>query len=233
MLFTQCLQYANFPLFSLQLTTQSAFRDMGWHKDTRSDGCEHTPNLSSRLKAFPPLCLFIQRCDILPWHVIKKCPRFWGSDSHCLQMSSRDRSRRGCSMMSWCWVMRVNLAPRGRGLQNFLLWHDGSSLVCPCPPLTAGHHFLNWAWPRARPSGTRRKHNVPLSGSDNPSVLTQSILAHFLFLSLALFLHLPCRGDRGIWDYLCGRVHNQAGKRSSSFSLPSAPPEWLPFAPLH
>lgn len=52
----------------------------------------------------------------------------------------------------------------------------------------------------SRPWDTRGKHSVPPAGSDHPFVPTQSILAQFLFLSLALFLHLPCqkRGDRGV-----------------------------------
>lgn len=193
---------------------------MGWHKDTRSDECEHTPDPSSRLKAFPPPCLFIQRCDILPWHVIKKCPRFWGSDFHCLQMSSRGRSRRGCRMRSWCWIMHVNLAPRGATQRHPVAWGEQpSQCIHVLPRLQAPPSDLSLTEGSvaSRPSDTRRKHSVPLSGSDNPFVLTQSILAHFLFLSLDLFLHLPCRGGRGIWDNLCGRVHRQPGKRSSSF----------------
>ena len=155
---------------------------MRWHKDTRSDACEHTPNASSRLKAFPPPCLFIQRCDILPWHVIKKRPRFWGSDSHCLQMSSGDRSRRGCRMMSWWWVMRVNLAPwvgwgggrrRGGG--------GGCSLLRALPWLPREGRVAS------PPLDTRWQHSIPLSGSANPLSWLNQLWPTFCFLVLLYF----------------------------------------------
>lgn len=155
-------------------------------------------------------------------------------------MSRRDRSSRGCRMMSWCWIMRVNLTPRGWGggqrtsscglmeaawcihvfprLQAALCLAEGSSSVTSPP------------W------DTRGKHSVPPSGSDSPFALTQSILAPFLFLSLALFLHLPCqrRGDRGSQrGSQRGQWFRQPGKRSSSFPRPSTPSELLTFAPLH
>lgn len=229
------------PLFhSLACSLQLKVRSETWGgTKTHAQMNAHThPTLARGLKHFHPRAFFIQRCDILPWHVIKKCPRFWGSDSHCLQMSSRDRSRRGCRMMSWCWITRVNLAPReGGGHRTYSSRGMMGAARCihVLPWLQALLFYLSLTEGSVapRPWDFRGKHSVPLSGSDNPFVLTQSILAHFLFLSLALFLHLPCRGDRGIWDNLCGRVHRQPGKCSSSFSLPSAPPEWLPFAPLH
>lgn len=95
--------------------------------------------------------------------------------------------------------MRVNLTPLGGEGEsdNFLLWPDGSSLVDPCPSPGCRRHRLSEPGRGARsrlvPGTPGGKHSVPPAGSDYPFVLTQSILAQFLFLSLALFLHLPCQ----------------------------------------
>lgn len=142
-------------------------------------------------------------------------------------MRSRDRSRRlqneellldhACKLCSsgGGWVGGMGRDGEEGG-QNFLLWHDGSSLVGPCPPLAAG--------PRAGgPEETGGEHALPRSGSAHPFVWTQSVLAHFR--GLAPFLHLPRRGDGRMWDNLCGRAPRPPGNGFSF--LPPAPPEGL------
>lgn len=119
-LFTQRLQYATFPLYSLQLTTHSTCTDTQAYKDTHMRALRwmqtHT-NLAQGLKPFLPLAwVFQQRCDILPWHVIKKCHRFWGSDFHCSLPPNGQKGRRQgrVGMMNWCWTKRANSTPQGR-----------------------------------------------------------------------------------------------------------------------
>lgn len=220
------------PLFhslacSLQLKVHSETWG-GTKMHTCSDECEHTPIPSLRLKAAPP-CLFIQRCDILPWHVIKKCHRFWRSDFHCLQMSRRGQKqpRLQNDELVLDHACKLNSSGMGRGVRELppVAWWKQPGVSTVSLGLAKGSLT-------SPPWDARGKHSVPPSGSEYPFVPTQSILAQFLFLSLALFLHLPCQrwGDRGTQR---GQWFRQPGKRSSSFPRPSTPSELLTFAPLH
>lgn len=113
-------------------------------------------------------------------------------------MSRRDRSSRGSRMMSWCWIMRWLLGGRGVG------GHRTSS--CGLMEATWCIHVL----PPAAGGPRARSRLVPGIPGENTASLLQVLtirlswlnqfLLQFLFLSLALFLHLPCQrqGDRGI-----------------------------------
>lgn len=131
-LFTQRLQYATFPLFSLQLTTHSTCTDAGGHKDTRTlrwmqthtaltEGLEQPPPA-------PPPCLFSSAVTLLPWHVIKKCHRFWRSDfRRALPQNGQKGWREGGMRNDELVLDHACKVNPGGGPQSPFLWHDGSS----------------------------------------------------------------------------------------------------------
>lgn len=100
------------------------------------------PSLAWGLKQ-PPHAFSYSDVTFCPDTSLKSVTGSGGVISTASKWAEGDRSSRGCRMMSWCWIMRVNLTPRGwgGGSENFLLWPDGSSLVYP---------LSLWAWPRAR-----------------------------------------------------------------------------------
>lgn len=74
-LFTRSLQYVASPLYSLQLTTRSTYRDTRRTETTHTQMNANAHELSSRLKAAPRRLSFP---TFLVWRVIKKCHWFWG-----------------------------------------------------------------------------------------------------------------------------------------------------------
>lgn len=121
-LFTQRLQYATFPLYSLQLTTRSTSTDTRIQKAIRNRArsgeckCSQTWLKALTLSLFCSIFFFLfpqHYCDTLPWHVIKKCHRFWGSDFCCSLPANGQQGQgaRECEgMMSWSWTVCIKPA---------------------------------------------------------------------------------------------------------------------------
>lgn len=159
----------------------------------------HT-NIAQGLKLSLPLAwVFHQCCDILAWHVIKKCHRFWWSDFRCslLPMGRSDGSEGGNDELELDHACK--LSPRGH--ITFLLWHDGSSLFFRCsPPLLSSppglasrcffpsvtHGQEIWAWPRAQ----SHLHSLDMSWlCTEAQTAGYQIRAQGLFFHSALFVY--------------------------------------------
>lgn len=133
-------------------------------------------------------------------------------------MSRRDRSSRGCRIMSWCRIMRVNLTPRETSSCGLM---EAAWCILVLPQLQAAQSL--WAWPRAR---SRLVPGIPGENTAPLQVLTINLSwlqAQFLFLSLALFLHLPCqrRGDQDIQSGEPAWPVVQTTKKALQFFSPS------------
>lgn len=117
-LFTQRLQYATFPLYSLELTTHSTCTDTQAYKDThtRAQMNANAHKLSSRLRAFslPLPEFFSSAVTFRPDMPLKSVTRSGGviSAALCTPNGHKGRREGRLAMMSWCWTMRVNSALR-------------------------------------------------------------------------------------------------------------------------
>lgn len=143
-LFTQRLQYATFPLCSLQLTTHGTCTDPQTCKDTWGACSAECIQFCQGLR-LPALCYFFfppffsypqQFSDIPPWHVIKKCHRFWGNDfCHALAPNGEEETRRGNKgMTNWSWTKHIK---------------SGRQEAC-CVFLCITHGQEIWAWLKAQ-----------------------------------------------------------------------------------
>lgn len=217
-LFTQHLQYATFPLFSPQLTTHSTCIDTGGtktHVHAHSDECKHTHSLSSKLKAFPPPCLFSSAVTFCPDVSLKSLSGSGGviSAALCRHTGKRDGGKGGWGMMSWCWIMRVNSALRVIEPSLVAWWKQPivQYLSAPhrFPVLCFSHTWagelsltkssitspLSCPCVEAQIVGYHIKTqwiflHSPLFTSHHLFHFSQSMLAPLLFFSLALFLFL-------------------------------------------
>lgn len=166
-LFTQRLQYATFPLYSLQLTTHSTCRDtesLQRHTEhARSDERKHTHKLSSRLKAFPPpsLSFCSSAVTFCPDMSLKSVTGSGGviSATLCLQTGRRDRGRGGNDELELDQAYKLILQGRvtfSCGIMEAAyclssLQATGLQVVFFFLSVTHGQEIWAWPWAQSHP----------------------------------------------------------------------------------
>lgn len=156
-LFTQRLQYATFPLYSLQLPTDGTCTEPQTCKDTQGACSAECIQFCHGLRLPAPCYFFFflpffsypqQFSDIPPWHVIKKCHRFWGNDfCHAPAPNGEEETRRGNKgMTNWSWTKHIK-SGRQEACCVFYVLHMGRKFELDWK---LNHITALWAsWPHA------------------------------------------------------------------------------------
>lgn len=129
------------PLFhslacSLQPTAHAQTGGTKTHVHAHMNANTHT--LNSRLKAFPPPCLFSSAMTFCPDMSLKSVAGSGGviSPALCIKTGRRDGAEGGWGTMSWCWIMRVNWALGVTDPSLVAWWRQPIESLCSPPVLS-------------------------------------------------------------------------------------------------
>lgn len=197
------------------------------HAQTQGGACTRTLRwmqthtaLAEGLEQFLLLWLFSSAVTLLPWHVIKKCHRFWRSDFRRALPQNGQKGRREGRVRNDDELARDHACKLNPGwgwgggvTEPFLVTWWKQPVVSLCLFATSWffvsvtHGQEIWTWPGAQSRLHRRVRVLrpksldqirarrsflrsPLFTSHHPFHFSQLVLGPFLFFSLALFLFL-------------------------------------------